>query len=168
MGSAVGIGASDVANLLARSFYRVFYPSEQKLPLLLIVASALTLLSLNRNLCFFFIPAAFVSLVTAAYTCVFTICAYLFLVFNDYFGENICDLFYWGREHCNARAEVDGVWAHFFETFLATSVMVLCGYLAFLLSRLTKLFKAKVGALGVDEMRQKRVGEMWVMVSRLL
>lgn len=45
--AGVAFLASDVTNLLARSFYRVFYPTEQRAPFLLFITGTITLLALK-------------------------------------------------------------------------------------------------------------------------
>jgi hypothetical protein len=159
---------TDVANLMSNTFYRVFYPTEQKLPFLLFVAGPLCLLALHKRMSLYFLPTAFAVLIFTAHTSIFMVVAYIYLSYNTYFSDQLCELFQYGKLHCETQLERLGSWSHFIEAALSACIFMLCIYLAFVLGRLMKLHKLRVTDLSLEEMRKKRLCELCITVLRCL
>lgn len=100
---------SDLVNLFSGTFFRVFYTTEQKLPILLFIGwgvcyvcarstcvcagGGLMMSMLGEQVTLYAIPPAIVVLTITLHTTVFHIAAYLFLAYNHYFHEDHCELF---------------------------------------------------------------------------
>lgn len=128
---------TDVVNISSGTFFRMFYPTEQKLPFFLIPTGVLCFVMIRYNE---FIPFAVPSIIVLLLLCLqataFHIASYLYLSHNRYFGDQICDLFFFGKYKCSANMERTGAAAHFFEAALAVSVLTLCLYGSFVFCRM--------------------------------
>lgn len=155
---------TDIVNLLEKSFFRIFYATEQKLPFVLLTGGVLCLLSLRRNMALYFIPTSFVVLLVCFHGTIFHISSYLFLSHQSYFGEHLCALFYEGESRCTQTVERLGTWSHFFEAAMAVSVFMLSLFAIVVLARIMRLYKLTLQHMNVEEQKDKKFYENLVLV----
>ncbi|KFD48384.1 hypothetical protein M514_10736, partial [Trichuris suis] len=151
----------DIVNVHAGTFHHVFYPSEHKLPFYLIPAGAFAIASIRlERRSFYCIPVVTILLIFSFHATMFHVITYLYLTKNEYFGSQLCDLFFYGRHKCNYRVEHAGSILHFFEATLAIAVLLMSIYGSFLFGRLCSFYRIDASASRVSMSAQeaRRIG----------
>uniref|UniRef100_A0A915L9U2 Uncharacterized protein n=1 Tax=Romanomermis culicivorax TaxID=13658 RepID=A0A915L9U2_ROMCU len=132
----------DVTHISNGTFYRMFSPTEHRLPFLLIPSGVVALFITVRNE---YIPYALPCCVPLLVACVqsssFNVATFLYLSHNSYFTEQLCDLFYFVRYKCDKKVESFGVVSHFFEATVSFGCAALCAYLMVIFYRLTNMYR---------------------------
>ncbi|KRX94620.1 hypothetical protein T4E_236 [Trichinella pseudospiralis] len=138
-------GAVDLHNALAGSFHNLFYPGEQKLPFYLLPAGLLCLSTVSAAATarlggtYHQMPVVCVLLIFSFHAAMFHVLAYLYLSTNEYFGTQLCDLFFYARHRCTYKVQRAGSLLHFAEATLAALVLVASIAGAFIFGRLCSL-----------------------------
>ncbi|CDW55630.1 hypothetical protein TTRE_0000390301 [Trichuris trichiura] len=151
----------DIVNVHAGTFHHVFYPSEHKLPFYLIPAGAFAIASIRlERRSFYCIPVVTILLIFSFHATMFHVITYLYLTKNEYFGSQLCDLFFYGRHKCNYRVEHAGSILHFFEATLAIAVLLMSIYGSFLFGRLCSFYRIDASGSRVSMSAQevRRIG----------
>lgn len=153
---------TDIVNIQAATFYRLFYPTEQKLPFFLIPAGVLCIIILrNQTVGPYFIPCLLILLLLIFHSTMFQIFTYVYLTKMVYFEAHLCDLFFYSKFKCTARVERIGAVAHFMEASLAVTITALALYGSMLFGRLLSFYTLpQADQLTTDEQhcRKRRTG----------
>lgn len=149
---------TDVVNIQAATFYRLFYPTEQKLPFFLIPAGVLCMIILrNQTVGPYFIPCLLILLLLIFHATMFQIFTYVYLTTKLYFNAHLCDLFFYTKFKCSARVERIGAVAHFMEASLAVTIMALALYGSMLFGRMLSFYALpQADQLTADEQHSKK------------
>ncbi|OUC49103.1 hypothetical protein D917_05709 [Trichinella nativa] len=138
-------GAVDLHNALVGSFHNLFYPGEQKLPFYLLPAGLLCLSTVSAVGTsrlgigtYHQMPVVCVLLIFSFHAAMFHVLAYLYLSTNEYFGTQLCDLFFYARHRCTYKVQRAGSLLHFAEATLAALVLVASIAGAFIFGRLSE------------------------------
>ncbi|VDK88422.1 unnamed protein product [Onchocerca ochengi] len=139
----------DIVSIRLEAFYKIFHGNEQKTPFLTILCSAFLFFASTREVNFFVIPALLTTLLFCIQSTIFLLISYLYLSWNGYYAEEVCELFYRGSAWCTNYLTISGTIFHFIETLLHFSVFIASSALAYIIWRVIQI-NPRRGAYNID------------------
>ncbi|CAG9533531.1 unnamed protein product [Cercopithifilaria johnstoni] len=126
---SIALFAFDIISTRLEAFYKIFHGNEQKTPFLTTLATAFLFFASTKEVNFFVIPALLTTLLFCIQSTTFLLISYLYLSWNGYYVDEVCEMFYRGSAWCTGYyLTIPGVISHFIETLLYFSVFVTsCG-----------------------------------------
>uniref|UniRef100_A0A0R3S750 G_PROTEIN_RECEP_F1_2 domain-containing protein n=1 Tax=Elaeophora elaphi TaxID=1147741 RepID=A0A0R3S750_9BILA len=146
---SMALFAFDIISTRLEAFYKIFHGNEQKTPFLTTLASAFLLFASARQVNFFVIPALLTTLLFCIQSTIFLLISYLYLSWNGYYADEVCEIFYRGSAWCASYLTIPGAISHFIETLLYFCVFIASCAMAYIIWRVIQA-NSRRGACNVD------------------
>ncbi|VDK88684.1 unnamed protein product [Litomosoides sigmodontis] len=117
-GISIALFAFDIISTRLEAFYKIFHGNEQKTPFLTTLVAAFLFFASAREVNFFVIPALLTTLLFCIQSTTFLLISYLYLSWNGYHTDEVCEIFYRGSAWCTNYLTIPGAISHFLETLL--------------------------------------------------
>ncbi|KAK6104441.1 putative integral membrane protein [Brugia pahangi] len=136
---SITLFAFDIISTRLEAFYKIFHGNEQKAPFLTTLVTAFLFFASAREVNFFVIPALLTTLLFCIQSTTFLLISYLYLSWNGYYADEVCEIFYRGSAWCTNYLTISGAISHFVETILYFCVLVASCALAFIIWRVVQI-----------------------------
>ncbi|KJH44329.1 hypothetical protein DICVIV_09645, partial [Dictyocaulus viviparus] len=115
----------DIYTIWKKLFYRLFHGSEQKTPFLTALTAVFAMAASMSKFTSIALPACTCLSLYSLNSTIFQLISYLYLSANEYFGDQLCELFFPGIARCQLSATKNEAVIHFVQVLLDFFVMVL-------------------------------------------
>ncbi|VBB27034.1 unnamed protein product [Acanthocheilonema viteae] len=149
-GISIALFAFDIISIRLEAFYKIFHGNEQKTPFLTTLATIFLFFASNRKVNFFVIPALLTTLLFCIQSTTFLLISYLYLSWNGYYADEVCEIFYRGSAWCTSYLTIPGAISHFIETLLYFCVFVASCSMVYIIWRMVQI-NPRRGAYNIDE-----------------
>ncbi|EJW81977.1 hypothetical protein WUBG_07114 [Wuchereria bancrofti] len=136
---SVALFAFDIISTRLEAFYKIFHGNEQKAPFLTTLVTAFLFFASAREVNFFVIPALLTTLLFCIQSTTFLLISYLYLSWNGYYADEVCEIFYRGSAWCTNYLTISGAISHFMEALLYFFVLVASCALAYIIWRVVQI-----------------------------
>nr|CRZ24167.1 Bm2187 [Brugia malayi] len=136
---SITLFAFDIISTRLEAFYKIFHGNEQKAPFLTTLVTAFLFFASAREVNFFVIPALLTILLFCIQSTTFLLISYLYLSWNGYYADEVCEIFYRGSAWCTNYLTISGAISHFVEAILYFCVLVASCALAFIIWRVVQI-----------------------------
>uniref|UniRef100_A0A915PY28 Uncharacterized protein n=1 Tax=Setaria digitata TaxID=48799 RepID=A0A915PY28_9BILA len=141
--------AFDIISTRLEAFYKIFHGNEQKTPFLTVLSTGFLFFASAKEVNFFIIPALLTTLLFCIQSTTFLLISYLYLSWNGYYADEVCEMFYRGSAWCSNYLTISGAIAHFIETFLHFCIFITSSLLAYIIWRVVQI-NSRRGAYNID------------------
>ncbi|VDN03183.1 unnamed protein product [Thelazia callipaeda] len=124
--TTITIFAFDILSIRLEAFYKIFHGNQQKTPFLTAFSAVLLFLASTKEINFLVFPSLLCTLLFCIQSTTFLLISYLYLSWNGYYANEICEIFYRSSAWCTNYLTVSGAISHFLEALLYLFVFIAC------------------------------------------
>uniref|UniRef100_A0A7I4Y7Y3 GPI ethanolamine phosphate transferase 2 n=1 Tax=Haemonchus contortus TaxID=6289 RepID=A0A7I4Y7Y3_HAECO len=133
----------DVYTIWKKLFYRLFHGAEQKTPFLTALTAIFTLAASGSKFAPIALPACLILSLYSLNSTIFQLISYMYLSWNGYFGDQLCELFFPGLGRCFLEVTKTEAAIHFVQVLLDFFVLILSSILCGCSIRITTMAKTE-------------------------
>ncbi|KAK6026536.1 hypothetical protein OSTOST_07483 [Ostertagia ostertagi] len=133
----------DVYTIWKKLFYRLFHGAEQKTPFLTALTAIFAIAASTSKYAPIALPACIILSLYSLNSTIFQLISYLYLSWNGYFGDQLCELFFPGLGRCFLEVTKTEAIIHFVQMLLDFFVLILSSVLCACSMRITTMAKTE-------------------------
>ncbi|KAK5967446.1 hypothetical protein GCK32_002660, partial [Trichostrongylus colubriformis] len=133
----------DVYTIWKKMFYRLFHGSEQKTPFLTALTAIFAVAASTSRFAPIALPVCIILSLYSLNSTIFQLISYMYLSWNGYFGDQLCELFFPGLGRCFLEVTKNEAVIHFIQMMLDFFVLLLSSILCAFAIRIATMVKAE-------------------------
>ncbi|VDO21575.1 unnamed protein product [Heligmosomoides polygyrus] len=136
----------DVYTIWKKLFYRLFHGAEQKTPFLTALTAVFAMAASSSKYAPVALPACVCLSLYSLNSTIFQLISYLYLSWNGYFSDQLCELFFPGMGRCLVEVTKNEATIHFVQVLLDFFVLILSSVLCVFSMRVSSFIKTEATA----------------------